>query len=89
MGGFRVGASVGVWGGVSVRVIVGVLVAATAAVPAADVADSSSGEGPQADNQMQNSNMVIPRLNFFVINIIPLLLLLSGFIETIKISIYR
>jgi hypothetical protein len=77
---------VGVGGGVGV--IVGVLVAA-AAVSAADVTANSSGEGPQADNKMQNNSKVIPRLNFFVKNIISLLLLLSGFNETIKISIYR
>jgi hypothetical protein len=74
--------------GVGVDDGIGVLVAA-AAVWAADVAASSSGDGPQADNKIQNSIKVNPRLNVFVRYIISLLLLLSGFNETSNISINR
>ena len=40
-------------------------------VSAADVAASSSGEGPQADNKMQNRIKITTRLNFFVKNTLP------------------
>jgi hypothetical protein len=57
---------------VGTGVEVDVLVAA-AAVSAADVAASSSGEGPQADNKMQNNIRTNPILNFFVKFMIDLL----------------
>jgi hypothetical protein len=82
--GTGVSVRVGIVVGVDVGVIVGVLEAA-AAVSAADVVASSSGEGPQADNEMQKSIRINPRLTFFVKNIMSLLLMLSGFNETIKI----
>jgi hypothetical protein len=57
---------------------------AAAAVSAADVAACSSGEGPQADNKMQNSIKANPRMNLLDKNIISLLLLLSGLYELIR-----
>jgi hypothetical protein len=61
-------------GGIRVGVFEGVLVAA-AAVSAAEVASSSSGEGPQDDNKMHNSIKTNPGFNFLVKNIINLLLI--------------
>jgi hypothetical protein len=49
----------------------------------------SSDVLPQPDNKIQNRINGNPRLNFLDKNIISLLLLLSGFNETNKISIYR
>jgi hypothetical protein len=83
-----IGVNVGIFVGMGVEDGMGVLVAA-AAVSAADVAASSSGEGPQDDINMQNSIKVNIRKIFFVKNIWSLLLLLSGFNETNKVSIQR
>ena len=73
--GVRVMVGVGVEVGivVEVGVTVGVLVAA-ATVRAAEVAACSSGEGPQADNKIQNSNKANPRLNLFDKNTMSFLL---------------
>ena len=61
-------------GGMGVEVVVGVIVNVLVAAAAA-VAVNSSGEGPQAENNMPCSIKINPRIDLFFIGNMPLLLL--------------